>query len=85
MLNLNQSSRLIRVVYFRLVMGMILLMASVSLQAEEVTQQYLGYKCQPGTRGRQGVGRWCGFNFTRHHGAQPHGDYQSKSTGAARQ
>ncbi len=42
MLNLNQSNRLIKVVYFRLVMGMILLMASVSLQAEEVTQQYRG-------------------------------------------
>jgi len=42
MLNLNQSSRLIRVVYFRLVMGILLLIASVSLQAKEVTQQYLG-------------------------------------------
>jgi len=42
MLNPSQSNRLIRDVCFRLVMGMVLLMVSVSLQAKEVTQQHRG-------------------------------------------
>ncbi len=39
MLNFEELNKL---AYFRAAMGMLLLFASVSLQAKEVTQQYLG-------------------------------------------
>jgi pimeloyl-ACP methyl ester carboxylesterase len=42
MANINKLNRLHRVAYFPTALGMLLLIASVSLQAEEITQQYLG-------------------------------------------